>query len=33
MKIKNAALGLTNYELIQKYFDYAEKFKVDGYNL
>jgi len=29
----NAALGLTNYDLIQKYFDYAKKFKVEGYNL
>jgi len=33
VKIKNAALGLTNYELIQKYFEYAEAFKVEGYNL
>jgi len=33
VKIKNAALGLTNYELIQKYFEYANTFKVEGYNL
>jgi len=33
VKVMNAALGLTNYDLIQKYFDYAKKFKVEGYNL
>jgi len=33
VKVMNAALGLTNYELIQKYFEYAKVFKVDGYNL
>ncbi|ORX52991.1 chaps-domain-containing protein [Piromyces finnis] len=33
VKVMNAALGLTNFELIQKYFDYAKKFKVEGYNL
>jgi len=33
VKVMNAALGLTNFDLIQKYFDYAKKFKVEGYNL
>jgi len=33
VKVKNAALGLTNYDLIQKYFEYANLFKVEGYNL
>jgi len=29
----NAALGLTNYDLIQKYFEYAKLFRVEGFNL
>jgi len=33
VKVMNAALGLTNFDLIQKYFDYAKNFKVEGYNL
>lgn len=33
VKVKNAALGLVNYNLIEKYFKYAEEFQVDGYNL
>jgi len=33
VKVMNAALGLSNYDLIKKYFDYAKTFKVEGYNL
>ncbi|KAG4103384.1 chaps-domain-containing protein [Neocallimastix lanati (nom. inval.)] len=33
VKVMNAALGLTNYDLIQKYFEYAKLFRVEGFNL
>jgi len=33
VKVMNGAIGLTNYDLIHKYFDYARLFKVEGYNL